>query len=70
MRVLGIFVGLWFVILQDIHTRTGQPNNFHPALKAASIAGSVISMVGLTITILTMLGFRFVHCRTWPLFYL
>jgi len=44
-------------VLQDINARTAG-RQLNPALEAFTIAGSVISMVGLLLTIVTMVAFR------------
>ena len=44
-------------IVQDINARTAE-RELNRALEAFSIAGSIISMIGLILTIITMVGFR------------
>ena len=44
-------------LLQDVNARTSPPKDNTP-LRAFSIAGSAISMVGLIISIITLLAFK------------
>ena len=44
-------------VLQDINARS-EGRQLNRALEAFTIAGSVISMVGLVLTIITMVAFR------------
>jgi len=55
-RTTNLYVLLHYIV-QDINTRTGE-RILNRALEAFSIAGSIISMVGLILTIITMAGFR------------
>ena len=47
-------------IVQDINARIAR-RVLNRALEAFSIAGSIISMIGLILTLITMVGFRWVH---------
>jgi len=46
-----------FAILVDINARTAE-RVLNRALEAFSIVGSIISMIGLILTLITMVGFR------------
>ena len=55
--VKQLFMCVSIYIVQDIDARTEErvPDR---ALEAFSIAGSIISMIGLILTIIKMVGFR------------
>ena len=48
---------IFFFSVKDVNARTSQPKD-DKALRAFSIAGSILSMVGLIITIITLLVFK------------
>ena len=64
--MLSLVLYTFNVLLQNVNAP--EPSEeVELALKTLTIIGSILSMVGLLLTILTMLIFKYVHCILLPI---